>query len=1071
MCNKKTSHFLTYLSSKVKIFAIFAILFGVFFTSALPFTSVIAKPAEKPIKKTEQTEQTKKSNHGKTITTTNPNTFKYTTPVTPLPAITVPTNNQTGNNHPSSKNTTDNQKSSTENSNTTDTKNANSSDKDAKNTKSDTNNKDKTSDSSDVKNQASPDSKDESSKDKENTDKKSQNPESSNSKDEKPNESKDSQSSDAEKKGCSDHIVGIGWLICPIINLAGSGIDAMYGLINNFLIVKPIFADKESSILTIWQYFRDVTNIIFIIFFLVIIYSQITGIGFNNYQIKRTLPRVVVAAILINLSFIICSLALDISNILGSSLRGVFTSIEENVIKNYNYKPDDFNWASFIATIVIGGGVAYKGIIIAGGLMSVLWMSIPVILGAVIAVVAGLFTIAGRQAVIYLLVMISPLAFVAYLLPNTEKYFDKWKALFTKMLIFYPMFSVLFGASSLAGWAIISSADNIFVMILGMAVRIFPLFYSVKLMQMSDTILSNISNSINRLSKPLVSKVSTESALRAAKARADYYTRGAINARRGTKFSFLDAGARSHKRTEDRKKMLENSAKRAEAVKNSYQSVALNANDLGLKMVGIDKDGREIYKSDTRKVTKSMQEAYGQKAAENRAKASGLMLEKEFDAMGDFLEHGNFDKTSKAAERKFKQMEALKNQNFQSFIDNTVTKSAIESNERADARFLHEEIRKASQLDKNGNPIDPAKYNKLIKEAAGYDALNDDNDKISNDALMRVTAKSFEAADAEDAATVKKYAAYAKRQNTTEDVIDLFRNAIKSKNAEAIVAFGQEIANRGDLDKFSKPLAEALDEGDYIQLDDDFSSKLAHLFLSMKGIDPTMQRFGKHIMVENALFKAGDRKNKFVTMREFFTGEYEDENGNIVPTKGSAADYLKGTPFKDMDRTAIANLEQYINSYLPGEENHKKREAIYNAMLPQIISAMGSFASGSEQIVHTMNHITGVKKNKNGNWEKANKMTSVTSQEFTERTKDYLGALTAEAIINMKSDTIESIIEKFKLDATDLGINDKVAAQKYAEQQYANSFNDTAIEILKRTPNIASMKPKNLKILEDTGRI
>ena len=702
--------------------------------------------------------------------------------------------------------------------------------------------------------------------------------------------------------------------------------------------------------------------------------------------------------------------------------------------------------------------------------MSVLWMSIPVILGAVIAVVAGLFTIAGRQAVIYLLVMISPLAFVAYLLPNTEKYFDKWKALFTKMLIFYPMFSVLFGASSLAGWAIISSADNIFVMILGMAVRIFPLFYSVKLMQMSDTILSNISNSINRLSKPLVSKVSTESALRAAKARADYYTRGAINARRGTKFSFLDAGARSHKRTEDRKKMLENSAKRAEAVKNSYQSVALNANDLGLKMVGIDKDGREIYKSDTRKVTKSMQEAYGQKAAENRAKASGLMLEKEFDAMGDFLEHGNFDKTSKSAERKFKQMEALKNQNFQSFIDNTVTKSAIESNERADARFLHEEIRKASQLDKNGNPIDPAKYNKLIKEAAGYDALNDDNDKISNDALMRVTAKSFEAADAEDAATVKKYAAYAKRQNTTEDVIDLFRNAIKSKNAEAIVAFGQEIAGRGDLDKFSKPLAEALDEGDYIQLDDDFSSKLAHLFLSMKGIDPTMQRFGKHIMVENALFKAGDRKNKFVTMREFFTGEYEDENGKIVKTKGSAADYLKGTPFKDMDRTAIANLEQYLGDYLPGEENRSKREAIYNAMLPQIISAMGSFASGSEQIVHTMTHITGIKK-KNGEWKSANNIDTVSANEFTERTKTYLSSLTTEAIINMKSDTIESIIEKFKLDAKAKGIKDPAAIQAYAEQQYASSFNDTAIEILKRTPNIASMKPKNLKILEDTGRI
>ena len=1043
MCNKKTSHFLTHLSQKVKNIAIFAIIFGVFFTSILPITSVIAKPAEKPIKKTEQTEQTKKSSQGKTTTTTNPNTFKYTptnpTP-SPAPAITVPTQTNTQTQNQTNTQTPQNFKTQTKTPEKTP-------DQNSKDPKTDST-KDQKSDQNTTK---------------------TQEPTKENSNENK----KDTNSAESEtpesKKGCSDHITGIGWLICPIVELAGKGIDAMYGLITNFLIVKPITTDTNSSIFIIWQYFRDLTNIVFIIFFLVIIYSQITGLGFNNYQIKRTLPRIVVAAVLINLSFIICSLALDTSNILGGSLRGFFATIEENTIKNHNFKTDDFNWASLIATVVIGGGAAFQGIAIAGGLMSVLWMAIPVILGAVVSVLAGLFTIAGRQAVIYLLVMISPLAFVAYLLPNTEKYFAKWKALFTKMLVFYPMFSVLFGASSLAGWAIISSADNIFIMILGMAVRIFPLFYSIKLMQMSDTILSHIGNSINRLGKPLVSTASTQAALRAAKSRADYYTRGAINARRGTKLSFLDAGARSYKRTEDRKKMLENSAKRAEAIKNAHQATYLNADMLGMEMVGYDKDGRELYKSDKRKVTKSMQEAYQQKAAENRAKASGLMLEKEFDAMGDFLEHGNFDKTSKAAQRKYKQMGTLKNQNFQSFIDNTVTKSAIESNERSDARFLHEEIRKASQLDKNGNPIDPAKYNKLIKEAAGYDALSD-NAKFSNDALMRVTAKSFEAADAEDAATVKKYAAYAKRQNTTEDVIDLFKNAIKSKNAEAIVAFGQEIAIRGDLDKFSKPLAEAFDEGDYIQLDDDFSSKLAHLFLSMKGIDPTMQRFGKHIMVENAQFKAGNRKKSTITMEEFFTGEYEDENGKIVPTKGSAADYLKGTPFKDMDRTAIANLEQYIDSYLPGKENSGKREAIYNAMLPQIISAMGSFASGSEQIVHTMTHITGVKK-KDGKWIQAKNMKSVTSQEFTERTKDYLGALTAEAIINMKSDTIESILEKFKLDATDLGITDEVAAQAYAEQQYVNSFNDTAIEILKRTPDIASMKPKNLKILENTGRI
>lgn len=131
---------------------------------------------------------------------------------------------------------------------------------------------------------------------------------------------------------------------------------------------------------------------------------------------------------------------------------------------------------------------------------------------------------------------------------------------------------------------------------------------------------------------------------------------------------------------------------------------------------------------------------------------------------------------------------------------------------------------------------------------------------------------------------------------------------------------------------------------------------------------------------------------------------------------------------------------------------------------------MGSFASGSEQIVHTMTHITGIKK-KNGEWKSANNIDTVSANEFTERTKTYLSSLTTEAIINMKSDTIESIIEKFKLDAKAKGIKDPAAIQAYAEQQYASSFNNTAIEILKHTPDIASMKPRNLDILTRTKRI
>lgn len=64
--------------------------------------------------------------------------------------------------------------------------------------------------------------------------------------------------------------------------------------------------------------------------------------------------------------------------------------------------------------------------------------------------------------------IVSPLAFVALVLPKTEKWFDRWKDTFVAMLIMFPLFSLVFGGAVLAGGAIIASANNnIFLILLG----------------------------------------------------------------------------------------------------------------------------------------------------------------------------------------------------------------------------------------------------------------------------------------------------------------------------------------------------------------------------------------------------------------------------------------------------------------------------------------------------------------------------------------------------------------------------------------------------------------------------
>lgn len=310
---------------------------------------------------------------------------------------------------------------------------------------------------------------------------------------------------EAAEETCSDQVGAIGWLVCPVTGVLGKAIDSIYGIIENLLNVQPMTADASSPIFQVWQIMRDITNIVFVIVLLIIVYSQITGIGIANYGIKKALPKLIIAAVLVNLSFIICALAVDASNIIGANLKGIFETIEENAISNGGLgDAAKVTWTELAGALIGGGTVGGIAIGVAGGLSAFLWPAIAALIGGIFSVLVGLVTIGLRQALIAMLVMISPLAFVAYLLPNTESYFKKWKDILISMLIFYPMFSILFGASQLAGWAIIASAGNAgeigpFFVILGMAVQVFPLFLSVSLLKMSNTILGGISNKLNSM--------------------------------------------------------------------------------------------------------------------------------------------------------------------------------------------------------------------------------------------------------------------------------------------------------------------------------------------------------------------------------------------------------------------------------------------------------------------------------------------------------------------------------------------------------------------------------------------
>lgn len=295
--------------------------------------------------------------------------------------------------------------------------------------------------------------------------------------------------SDDQGKGdtttCSSASGAVGWFICPILEFAASTSVKIYeDFIEPSLETNPELFKTEgkyNGTYQAWQTFRDVANIAFAIFLLFIIFSQVTGIGIDNYGIKKSLPKLIIAVILVNISFYICQFLIDISNIAGSSLYGLINGIGDKItvpaVYGQTLKYASSVTFSIFALVAGGAAVAAFWSAIAGALLA----AIPTLIGALVGILFFFFLLGMRQTIVVLLVAISPLAFVCYALPNTKNLFDRWSQLLRSMLILYPICSLMVAGGRLVSKIVLASGgagsgSSLFFILVAMIAEIGPLF-------------------------------------------------------------------------------------------------------------------------------------------------------------------------------------------------------------------------------------------------------------------------------------------------------------------------------------------------------------------------------------------------------------------------------------------------------------------------------------------------------------------------------------------------------------------------------------------------------------------
>lgn len=320
------------------------------------------------------------------------------------------------------------------------------------------------------------------------------------------------------EKGTSCSIDKIGWIICPVFQFLGEVSDAAYTAISKLLTIQPLNIDttnETNAAYKTWQMVLSIANVAFVIVFLFVIYSQITGVGVSNYGIKKILPRIIVAAILVNISYWICAVAVDLSNIAGVAIHSFFEKMNNDIAFNlaktdYEFRADGTGGTAFSALALVVTANAIAG---ATATPVALVTFMPIILSVFLIAATVLVTLAIRQALVIILIVISPLAFVAYLLPNTEDFFKKWRKLLTKLLLMYPVIAFVFGGSSVASGIIVRSSDDLVVKIIGAGVAIVPLFIVPTLMKLGSTLLGGIAGRVNGLGDKSAEKTGIRSAI------------------------------------------------------------------------------------------------------------------------------------------------------------------------------------------------------------------------------------------------------------------------------------------------------------------------------------------------------------------------------------------------------------------------------------------------------------------------------------------------------------------------------------------------------------------------------
>ena len=281
---------------------------------------------------------------------------------------------------------------------------------------------------------------------------------------------------------CASELHGFGSIICSGQNLFVTITQVLFNTVAKILESQAELT-KEDAVRQQWGNLLNVANAILIIAFLVVIYSTATSTeGLSNYDIKKLLPRIIIFAMAINLSYYICMALVDLSNILGHGIFGLFLGGKAGDA------PQLVDRAKETAQVISPGVEVITTVAIVAILIFLVGPPI------IIALLTILFALVVRGMALMILVIISPVAIASYLFNSQglSNGFTMWRDNYIKLLLVYPLFMLVWAGSRVVSSLNPNSPDAalaIFGLLMEVICLVAPAMSILPLFKMSGDIM------------------------------------------------------------------------------------------------------------------------------------------------------------------------------------------------------------------------------------------------------------------------------------------------------------------------------------------------------------------------------------------------------------------------------------------------------------------------------------------------------------------------------------------------------------------------------------------------------